>query len=241
MASPTRAQPAPVVFPGPPTDPRENGDHLTRDEFERRYKAMPQVKKAELIEGVVHAPSPVRHQQHGMPHVALSTWLGAYWAATPGVSPGDHSTLRLDPANEPQPDPVLLIEPRCGGRAQIDAEGYIVGAPELVAEVAASTVSTDLHQKREVYRRNGVPEYLVWRVHDQAVDWFVLRQGQYTLLAAQPDGSLRSETFAGLWLDPAALVRLDLAGVLRVMQQGTASAEHAAFVAGLAVRRAAAP
>jgi len=33
--------------------PLEPGDHLTREEFERRYDATPGLKKAELIEGVV--------------------------------------------------------------------------------------------------------------------------------------------------------------------------------------------
>ena len=32
--------------------PLESGDHLTRHEFERRYQARPDIKKAELIEGV---------------------------------------------------------------------------------------------------------------------------------------------------------------------------------------------
>ena len=221
--------------------PLENGDHLTRDEFERRYEAMPQVKKAELIEGVVFMPSPVRHTQHGTQHLALATWLGNYWSATPGVSPGDNSTVRLDLDNEPQPDVLMMIEQRCGGQARLDAEGYIVGAPELAAEVAASSVSIDRNAKLRVYRRNSVPEYLIWRVLDQAIDWFVLRQGQYAALTPHPDGSLRSEVFPGLWLDADALVRLDMAQVLRVLQLGLASAEHAAFVAALAARRTSVP
>src|ERR1700726_2127100 len=94
----------PTVIP-----PLENGDHLSRAEFERRYEAMPEVKKAELIEGVVYMPSPVRHTQHGIQHIALSTWLGNYWSATPGVSPGDNSTVRLDLDNVPQPDALLMI------------------------------------------------------------------------------------------------------------------------------------
>lgn len=42
----------------------ENGDRLTRPEFERRYAAMPQVKKAELIEGIGSMPSPVRARRN---------------------------------------------------------------------------------------------------------------------------------------------------------------------------------
>ena len=159
--------------------PLENGDVLTRAEFERRYEAMPHLKKAELIEGVVYVPSPVRHRYHGHQHTHLISWLGQYEAHTPGVEASDNVTVRLDLDNEPQPDALLFIDPACGGHALIDAEGYIEGAPELVAEVASSSASYDLHAKLRVYRRNGVREYLVWRVLDREIDWFVLRAGQY--------------------------------------------------------------
>ena len=213
--------------------PLENGDVLTRAEFERRYEAMPHLKKAELIEGVVYVPSPVRHQAHGHPHTHLITWLGSYEASSPGVQASDNGTVRLDLDNEPQPDALLFIDPACGGQARIDAEDYIAGAPELVAEVAASTVSYDLHVKLRVYRRNEVREYIVWRVLDHEVDWFVLRAGQYERLPVDSEGLLRSEVFPGLWLDPAALLRGDLTMVLAVVQRGLASPEHAAFVARL--------
>ena len=232
MAFPTMATTA-TVSSCKTVPPLENGDVLTRAEFERRYETMPHLKKAELIEGVVYVPSPVRHQSHGHPHTRLITWLGYYEANTPGVQASDNSTVRLDLDNEPQPDGLLFIDPACGGQAHIDAADYIAGAPELVAEVAASSASYDLHVKLRVYRRNGVREYLVWRVLDQAVDWFVLRAGQYEPLPVDTEGLLRSEVFPGLWLDPAALLRGDLATVLAVVQRGLASPEHAAFVARL--------
>lgn len=213
--------------------PLENGDVLTRAEFERRYEAMPHLKKAELIEGVVYVPSPVRHTFHGHPHTHLTGWLVQYEASTPGVQASDNSTVRLDLDNEPQPDALLFIDPACGGQARIDVDGYIEGAPELVAEVASSSASYDLHVKLRVYRRNGVREYIVWRVLDHAVDWFVLRAGQYERLSVDAEGLLRSEVFPGLWLDPAALLRGDLATVLAVVQRGLASPEHDAFVARL--------
>jgi len=213
--------------------PLENGDVLTRAEFERRYEAMPHLKKAELIEGVVYVPSPVRHLAHSHPHIHLVSWLGQYEAGTPGVQAGDNGTVRLDLDNEPQPDALLFIDPACGGQARIDADDYIEGAPELVAEVASSSVSYDLHVKLRVYRRNGVREYLVWRVLDQEIDWFVLRAGQYERMPLDAEGLLRSEAFPGLWLDPAALLRGDLATVLAIVQRGLASPEHAAFVARL--------
>jgi Uma2 family endonuclease len=194
---------------------------------------MPQLKKAELIEGVVYVPSPVRYLQHGSPHAHLIGWLTQYAAHTPGVGVADNSSVRLDLDNEPQPDALLLIDPACGGQSRLSADGYIEGAPELVAEVASSSVSYDLHAKLHVYRRNGVREYVVWRVLERDIDWFVLRAGQYERLPLDTDGLLRSEVFAGLWLDPAALVQGELARVLAMVQQGLASPEHAAFVTRL--------
>src|SRR6202035_4701033 len=102
---------APVLTSaGPTTPPLQNGDHLTRDEFERRYDAMPGLKKAELIEGVVYMPSPVRAIEHGSPHTAIVTWLGVYWAQTPGTRACTDASVRLDLDNEPQPDGLLMIE-----------------------------------------------------------------------------------------------------------------------------------
>jgi hypothetical protein len=226
-----------------PTSPKvpslEPGDHLTRDEFERRYEAMPHVKKAELIEGVVYMPSPVRLEQHGSPHAALIGWLWNYSAFTPGVRVGDNTTIRLDLDNEPQPDALMIREPGHGGRVVIGPRGYIEGAPELVGEIAASSASFDLHTKLRVYRRNQVQEYIVWRVEEGMVDWFILRDGDYARLPLSPAGIYQSEIFPGLWLDPAALVRNDLPTVLRVSQQGIASPEHPAYVAEL--KQAAAP
>jgi hypothetical protein len=232
MASPTTIPPP--APPPPPQPPRlELGDHLTRDEFERRYEAMPGLKKAELIEGVVYMPSPVRLDHHGSPHADLITWLGTYRALTPGVRAGDNASVRLDPTNEPQPDGLMLIEPGRGGQARISADDYVEGGPELVAEVAASSVSIDLHLKLRVYRRSNVREYVVWRVNDRQVDWFVLRGAQYDRLSPGADGHYCSEVLPGLWLDAAALVRGDLATVLQVLQQGIASPEHATFVTRL--------
>jgi hypothetical protein len=226
---------APLIVPASPrpVPPLENGDRLTRAEFERRYAAMPPHVRAELVEGVVVMASPVRLTAHGQPHFDLIGWLAAYRVATPGVLGGDNATVRLDLDNEPQPDACLFIDPARGGAARIDADGYVAGAPEFVAEVAASTVSHALGPKLTAYRRNGVREYLVWRVQDAAVDWFVLRDGRYDRLAPGPDGLHRSDVFPGLWLDAPALLRGDLARVHEALRQGLATPEHAAFAARL--------
>lgn len=208
----------------------EPGDRLSRAEFERRYESMPHVKKAELIEGVVYMPSPVRLRKHGRPHFRLITWLGAYEAATPRAMGGADTTSRLDLDNEPQPDVLLMIDPDWGGQAIISDDDYVEKAPEWVGEISASSVSFDLHTKLNVYRRNGVREYVVWRVADKQIDWFVLRGGEFEKLNPDAAGILRSEVFPGLWLDPAAMIRGDMLRVLEVIQQGIASPEHTAFI-----------
>jgi Uma2 family endonuclease len=204
------------------------GDRLSRAEFERRYAAMPHVKKAELIEGVVYMPSPVSHE-HGGPHFKMIGWLALYESATPGVEGCDNTTVRLDLENEPQPDAFLRILPECGGRSR-DSDKYVGGPPELIAEVAASSASYEVHDKLRAYQRNGVLEYVVWRVWDGAIDWFVLREDRYQPLPLDAAGHYQSQVFPGLRLDPAALLRGDLAQVLAVLQKGLASPDHAEFV-----------
>ncbi len=127
--------------------PLEPGDHLTSAEFERRFDAMPGLKKAELIEGVVYMASPVRLDQHGEPHALVMFWLGTYWMHTPFTRIGDNISVRLDGDNTPQPDASMLLDPTKGGQAQLSADGSVEGAPELIVEIAASTVSLDLNTK----------------------------------------------------------------------------------------------
>lgn len=207
----------------------QNGDRLTRVEFERRYNAMPEVKKAELIEGIVYMPSPVRLTHHGEPHAHLIGWIANYVAKTPGIRFGDNATSRLDDDNEPQPDVMLLLPAGAGGSSMIDKDGYVGGAPDLVCEVSASTVSIDLHAKLNAYQRNGVREYLVWRVEEDAIDWFELVEGHYIALPVDEAGTVRSKVFPGLWLNTAAMLRGDLAAVFATVDAGTATADHAAL------------
>jgi Uma2 family endonuclease len=212
------------------------GDRLTRAEFERRYSAMPEVKKAELIEGVVYIETRVS-RKHGSAHFLVIGWLGHYFEVTPGLEVHNNVTLRLDLENEPQPDALLRILPALGGQSR-DSGDYIGGAPELIAEVANTSESYDLHDKLRAYQRNGVQEYIVWRVADAAIDWFVLRNDRYERLELDAEGCYRCEVFPGLWLDPAALVRGDMARHAAVWQRGLASPEHAEFAAELAKRAA---
>jgi Uma2 family endonuclease len=216
--------------------PLESGDNLGAVEFLRRYEAMPDVKKAELIEGTVYMPSPVR-LMHGAPDTLVQTWLGTYAARTPGTQAAANVTVRLDAENVPQPDVLLRILPECGGQTRLDQAGYLLGPPELIVEVAASSVAIDLHDKLRAYRRAGVREYLVWRTLDRQFDWFVLDQDEYRSNAPDSQGVLRSPHFPGLALAVEALLGQDSAKVLDVLQTNLQDPAHAAFVAQLAFGR----
>jgi Uma2 family endonuclease len=194
---------------------------------------MPEVKKAELIEGVVYVASPVRVSKHGNPHSRIITWLGTYEAVTPGTMTCDNTTVRLDLENEPQPDALLRIDEFCGGQSRISEDDYIEGALELIVEIAASSASYDLHDKLRAYRRNGVREYLVWLTQERVFRWYGLVEGEYVLQQPDDQGILNSQGFPGLQLVVDALLAGDMERVLTVLQEGIASEAHQGFVAQL--------
>jgi Uma2 family endonuclease len=210
----------------------EPGDRLTRAEFERRYDRMPGLKKAELIEGIVYMPSPVRLSKHAKPHSQLNAWLELYELETPGVHCCNNATVRLDFDNEPQPDLLMIKTPEKGGQARISEDDYLEGAPELVAEIVGSSAGYDLHQKKGAYRRNGVREYLAWITGEQRIVWWELQEGEYVEIAAEGEGVLKSRVFPGLWLETGALPRGDMKAVFATLRLGLDGPEHRGFVGG---------
>jgi Uma2 family endonuclease len=238
MSVQTTRQPGPASYSQPDQSlveppPLNAGDRLSRAEFERRHNAHPEIKKAELVEGVVYVPSPVRFQQHGHPQFNLIGWLSAYCAATPGVLAADNATVRLDFENEVQPDIQVRLDSALGGHSRITEDDDVEGPPELIVEIAASSAAYDLHDKRRVYARTGVQEYLTAQMYEQHLDWFILREGVYESLSPDDNGILHSQVFPGLWLPTAAFWDGDLAAMIAGVQQGLAASEHAAFVAQL--------
>jgi Uma2 family endonuclease len=209
----------------------EAGDHLDQKTFHERYEAMPEDFRAELIGGIVFVPSPLKRPHAGM-HVLVSRWLDGYAEASPGTQVFDNGTTILDPQAEPQPDLCMLITDRLHGQTR-EENGYIVGAPEFIVEVASSSESIDLHRKRDDYERTGVKEYLVVLLRQERIEWFIRRHAHFEGLPAAGDGIYRSEVFPGLWLDAAALLGQNRGRLLEVLQQGLATPEHAQFVARL--------
>lgn len=201
--------------------PLESGDRLTREEFHRRYCARPEIKRAELVSGVVYVTSPMRFSAHDAPTILVSGWLFTYTLTAPGVVQGGGGTIYLDATTEVQPDAFLFWEPavRPGGIRR-RSDDYLEGSPELVVEVAASSVSYDLHDKLEAYRRAGVPEYIVRQIFDGRILWLRLRDGIYVPLEPNAHGINESEVFPGLRLDVAAMLAGDRAGVLAALASG---------------------
>lgn len=218
-----------------PNLPLEAGDCLSQKAFHERYEKTPEGTRAELIGGVVHMPSPLK-RPHGRIHSVVVHWLSEYELHTPGTEVLDNATQIQGPTSEPQPDAGLLILPEKGGQASENAEEYVEGASELIAEIASSTESIDLHAKKNDYERAGVKEYIVVALRQKRIFWFISRSGRFEELLPSPDGILRSEAFPGLWLDPAALLRRDREQLVAVLRQGLASPEHAQFVSMLAKR-----
>ncbi len=207
---PTVAPARPAVSQRPPL---ESGMRLTSVEFERRYELYPEIRRAELIEGVVYVSSPMRHELHGKPSLLVGAWLGAYIAQMEDtVDGGEGSTVRLDPDNNVQPDAFLR---RPEGASRLTEDGYLAGPVELVVEVAASSVSADMGPKRNAYRRNGVLEYIVWQIYENKLDWFWLTpDGDYESLLPDDRGVIESRVFPGLRLLVPALLARDFAAVL---------------------------
>jgi Uma2 family endonuclease len=222
-----------TVEQAPP--PLAAGDFLSLDEFLSRWEALPRIKRAELIRGVVYMPSPVS-PVHGSMENNVSAWLGVYKAYTPGCEAGNNTTWLME-EEAPQPDTSLWVLPEYGGEAG-EQRGLLSGAPGFLAEVCLSSASYDLHQKLEVYQEAGVQEYLAVLMHERELRWHRLSRRRFKVVPAPADGIYRSNVFPGLWLDSAALLGNEMARVLKVLQQGIDTPEHEAFVNRLAARKA---
>jgi Uma2 family endonuclease len=235
----TTSPPPPAVFDdstplgSSQIPPLENGDRLTLHEFMRRYEAMPDYVRAELIEGIVYMASATRQKHHGRPHGWLANVISTYAMRT-GIDFGDSPTTELDAENAPEPDLMMLLPAELGGRAIVNEAGYINGPPDFIAEISASTVSMDLHGKLRAYQKNGVKEYVVWRVQEAAVDWFVLQDAKFIPLAADEHGIYRSQVFPGLWLNVPALLRRDAKALWATLDEGMATKGYREFAARVA-------
>ena len=190
--------------------PLQAGDVLSRAEFERRWDRHPEIKKAELIDGTVYLEMTVS-LKHGEAHGRLMTILGPYAARTSNVQVLIDATVRLG-ADDLQPD--VTLRRIDGGGSRVSSDGCVEGPPEFCTEVAVCSASYDLHQKKDAYRRGRVPEYLVWQVFEQRIDWWALDGEDYVALEPDANGIVESRVFPGLRLDVAALLAGEMSRAL---------------------------
>ena len=185
-----------------------------------------------MIGGIVYVSEPLG-QEHGSSDLQLGSLFDAYRASTPGVQACHNATVILGQEDEVQPDLFLRILPGIHGQSKNTRKGnHVKGPPELVAEIAYSNRSIDLHVKKERYTCGGVVEYIVVCLQPAAVHWFDLRSD--CKLVADDAGVFRSNVFPGLWIHEVGLLQLDYRLVMEVLNRGLLSPEHGHFAAQLA-------
>ena len=209
------------------------GMKLTLEEFLSRWEAIPELKKAELINGVVYVPSPVGID-HWTKDTKLIGWLDRYAEETPGCEAGNNGTwVMLGQA--PQPDSFLCILESHGGAWQ-DKAGLSEGAPELAVEICVSSTGMEFGPKLALYQRAGVLEYITIESAAKRVVWRMLVDGRYEAIEPDADGVLKSRCFPGLWLDTGAYLSGDRKRISQTLRAGLATPEHDQFVKELARR-----
>jgi Uma2 family endonuclease len=210
-----------------------SGDRMTQQEFHRLYELTPEGFRAELIGGIVYVASPLK-LRHGRNHLPLGAAFFLYEGNTPGVETGDNVTVKLGADSEVQPDLFMRILPEYGGQSSTTNDDYVLGAPELVAEIAHTSQSIDLHGKQADYAKYGVLEYLVVSLIEKKLRWFDLAAGRE--LFPDADHVYRMRTFPGLWIDSVALLERNSGRLFDTLQKGLATPEHAEFVKKLSGR-----
>lgn len=198
----------------------ESGDVLDRDEYFLRGSVAPKKLKSERINRRVYLMmSPLRAQQHGNPHALLAGWLFNYTMSDPDWVVSDNATILLDLDNDPQPDLCLYRE---GGQTRVNENGYLVGPPELIVEIAGSSASYDFGEKRDVYEAAGVGEYIVFETLEGRIEWWH-HDGQKFVDLIVDDGVLKSRRIPGLWLNMDALRSADAPRLIETLNLGLAS------------------
>jgi Uma2 family endonuclease len=187
---------------------------MTRAEFDAATALHPEVKRAERIEGRVYLQMSVS-QLHGRAHAILAGWLMAYWARHPDCEVLAEGTARLGDHSDPQPG--AMLRRVASGSSGVQA-GFVVGPPELVVEMSASSASYALFEKKALYMRSGVLEYVVWQVYEERLDWFRLDGSEYVALVADENGFIESNVFPGLRLPVVALLAGDVASVMSAVR-----------------------
>ena len=211
------------------------GMRLELDEFIARWEALPDLKFAELIDGIVFVPPP-RSIEHGQRASILNWWLFLYVEDKRGCDALSNVTCTML-GQSPQPDVLLRLTEEFGGKS-ID-KGYLLdGAPELVVDICETSTEIEFGPKLALYQRAGVREYItIQTLPPPRIVWRVLVDGSYREIQPDGQGILRSQCFPGLWLDTEALWAGDRKRMRDTLNAGLDSPAHREFAERLTKRR----
>lgn len=138
------------------------------------YRTWPDDERWELIDGVPCAMTPAPRTRHQRISLKISSRLERFFDGKRCVPFDAPTDVVLNEENVVQPDVFVVCD-----RDKITEEN-IQGAPDLVVEVTSpSTRLRDLREKRALYERFGVREYLIVFPEDELVERYRLVDGRY--------------------------------------------------------------
>ncbi|MBC7963209.1 MAG: Uma2 family endonuclease [Steroidobacteraceae bacterium] len=136
----------------------------------QEYQQNPADERMEIIDGEVYAMSPSPSVKHQKVVLAFGNIMYGFFKGkecTPFVAPMD---VVLDNINVVEPDIFVVCD-----RSKI-TEANIQGAPDLIIEVLSpSTSLKDRREKKWLYGKHGVKEYIVVSPMDETAERFFLK------------------------------------------------------------------
>ena len=145
----------------------------------------PEHRVAEIIDGTLHT-----HPRPAPPHAVASSSLGSDLLTTFQFGRGGPGGWWIIFEPELHLGEDIVVPDLAGWRRERMAElpdtAYFTLAPDWVCEVlSASTRKLDLHEKRPVYAREGIPH--LWHPTDRTLEAFEMHEGQWLLIASAKD------------------------------------------------------
>lgn len=138
------------------------------------YQGWPEGERWEIINGNAYAMTPAPSTKHQQISLYLSTIIGQFFKGS-GCQPFSAPTdVVFDEQNVVQPDLLVICD-----KSKI-TEANIQGAPDLIVEILSpSTAVKDKREKKSLYERFGVREYLIVYPAEELVERHLLKEGRF--------------------------------------------------------------
>jgi len=160
----------------------------------------------QLIENeLIMSPSP--NPEHQLLSIRISYLMMSYLESVndQGFLVAAPMDVYLDEDNAFQPD-VLYIS---ADRKEQLVKTRIEGAPDLVIEILSpSNAYYDLRQKKDVYEKHGVKEYIIFDPLQETGELYTLENGVFQMKQkASKTANLKSDVIAGFSFDLSKLFK----------------------------------